>query len=215
MFFRKFVASIIMAMGMGITGFVPSSLALASSQNQSSEQKYSTTEIQNALRQNIERYYYIFKDKPIKNPEHKVSQVKILHNIQHGQKVILVGSCLVDGKEHLITGGLGRDKTTRELMFGGGWRPTSTINTPLYCGLGANEREMYISGKAFDKSITQLRLTPIPNGRPVVIPVNSQQYFAAVVPKAFPHSRCLSVSIEGLKSDGKVVYSTPQTSRNK
>lgn len=215
MLFKKFVASIIMTITMGITGPVQPSLVLASSQSQSSEHTYSASEIQNALRQNIERHYYMFKDQPIKNPEHKVSQVKVLHYIQHGQKVILVGSCLVDGKEHLITGGLGRDKTTRQLIFGGGWRQTSTINTPLHWGLGANAHEMYISGKAFDKSITQLRLTPMPNGRPVVISVHSEGYFAAVVPKASPYSRRLSISVEGLNSDGKVVYSTPQPPRNK
>lgn len=76
MLIKKFVASIIMAITMGITGPVQPTLVLASSQSQLSEHTYSASEIQNALTQNIERYYYMFKDKPIKNPEHKVSQVR-------------------------------------------------------------------------------------------------------------------------------------------
>ncbi|QSO51353.1 hypothetical protein JZ785_21390 [Alicyclobacillus curvatus] len=206
---KKCSAFIMMALTVGIIGFVVQPApALASSQNQSARHRYSASEIQNALRQNIERHYYMSKDEPIKNPEHKVTRVKVLYYIQHDQKVILVGSCLVDGKEQLITGGLGRDKSRGELVFGGGWTQTSTIRTrPLYWGMGANRQELYISGKAFDKSITQVRLTPIPNGRPVIVAVNPEGYFATAVPVASQYSHGPRLSIEGLNSDGKVVYS--------
>lgn len=209
---KKCAAFIMIALTVGIIGFViQPAPALASSQNQSAEHRYSASEIRNALRQNIERYYYMSKDEPIRNPEHKVTRVKVLYYIQHEQKVILVGSCRVDGKEQLITGVLGRDKSRGELVFGGGWTQTSSVkNRPLYWGMGANRQEMYISGKTFDKSITQVHLNPIPNGRLVVVAVNPEGYFATAVPAASQYSHGPRLSIEGLNSDGKVVYSTPK-----
>ncbi|WDL99746.1 hypothetical protein [Alicyclobacillus sp. ALC3] len=207
MSFKKFVIFSAVTAALGtVCAAVQPAMALTSSPTHSSHPTYTVDEVQDALRDTVENHYNLYKDKPVKYPEHSVSQVKVLYFIQHDEKVILVGSCQIDRKEHIITGTFGRDRTTGKLVgFSGGWVHRETVKGPLYWSMGADEHEADISGVVLDKSIVKVRVTPIPHGSPVLLSVNPKGYFAAVVPLQGKYRHAPRLLIEGLGSSNELV----------
>ncbi|MFB5189471.1 DUF3889 domain-containing protein [Alicyclobacillus fastidiosus] len=173
------------------------------------EAPYSRSEIEWALRKNLEQYYYYHKDRRIPEPKHSLSNVKVLYYVQGQYGVGIVGSCRLDRKQQIVSGVIVKNQNTGELLLGGGWFPRHTKDALQYGMCGNDNRGwVFISGVTHNKAIHQLRLTSTVSGDITYIPVSREGYFAAFLQDS-RHAGFSQWLIEGFAKNGDITYSPP------